>query len=156
MLTEFSGTLIVVSHDREFLDKVVESVLVFEKDKQIIKYAGGYSDWVRRNRELASADGPKREPQLAASESGRARPAARKLTYKLQLELDELPGRIEHLEQRVAELQTQINGNDFYLQPYAQTQPVLDTLQALEVEIEEAIMRWSELEDMRDTLERQT
>ena len=155
-LTEFSGTLIVVSHDREFLDKVVESVLVFEKDKQIIKYAGGYSDWVRRNRELASTDDPKGEPRLAASESARTRPAARKLTYKLQLELDELPERIEHLEQQVEELQNQTNNNDFYLQPYAQTQPVLDTLQALEIKIEEAIMRWSELEDMRDTLEHRT
>jgi ATP-binding cassette subfamily F protein uup len=155
-LTEFSGTLIVVSHDREFLDKVVESVLVFEKDKQIIKYAGGYSDWVRRNRELASTDDTGGEPRPAASESARTRPAARKLTYKLQRELDELPGRIEHLEQQVEELQNQINNNDFYLQPYAQTQPVLDTLQALESKIEEAIMRWSELEDMRDTLEHRT
>jgi ATP-binding cassette subfamily F protein uup len=67
-----------------------------------------------------------------------------------------LPGRIEHLEQQVEELQNQINNNDFYLQPYAQTQPVLDTLQALESKIEEAIMRWSELEDMRDTLEHRT
>ena len=78
------------------------------------------------------------------------------MTYKLQLELDELPGRIERLEQQVEELQAQTNDNDFYLQPYAQTQPVLDTLQALEAEIEEAIMRWSELEDMRNTLEQQT
>ena len=78
------------------------------------------------------------------------------MTYKLQRELDDLPGRIEHLEQQVEELQNQINNNDFYLQPYAQTQPVLDTLQALESKIEEAIMRWSELEDMRDTLEHRT
>ena len=81
---------------------------------------------------------------------------ARKLTYKLQLELDELPGRIEHLEQQVEELQVQTNDNEFYVQSYAQTQPVLDKLQMLEVELEGAIMRWSELEDMRDTLERQT
>ena len=78
------------------------------------------------------------------------------MTYKLQRELDDLPGRIEHLEQQVEELQNQINNNDFYLQPYTQTQPVLDTLQALESKIEEAIMRWSELEDMRDTLEHRT
>ena len=78
------------------------------------------------------------------------------MTYKLQLELDELPGRIEYLEQQVEELQNQTNDNGFYLQPYAQTQLVLDALQALEVEIEEAIMRWSELEDMRDTLEHQS
>jgi ATP-binding cassette subfamily F protein uup len=155
-LTEFSGTLIAVSHDRDFLDNVVDSVLVFEKDGQIRKYAGGYSDWVRRNRELASTDDPKGESRLAAAESARKRPTARKLTYKLQLELDELPGRIEYLEQQVEELQNQTNDNGFYLQPYAQTQPVLDALQALEVEIEEAIMRWSELEDMRDTLEHQS
>ena len=78
------------------------------------------------------------------------------MTYKLQRELDDLPGRIEHLEQQVEELQNQINNNDFYLQPYTQTQPVLDTLQALEIKIEESIMRWSELEDMQDTLERRT
>ena len=155
-LTEFSGTLIAVSHDRDFLHNVVDSVLVFEKDGQIRKYAGGYSDWVRRNRELASTDDPKGESRLAAAESARKRPTARKLTYKLQLELDELPGRIEYLEQQVEELQNQTNDNGFYLQPYAQTQPVLDALQALEVEIEEAIMRWSELEDMRDTLEHQS
>ena len=155
-LTEFSGTLIVVSHDRDFLDKVIESVLVFEKDGQIKKYAGGYSDWVLRNQELASTDDLIGESRLAVSEPARTRPTARKLTYKLQLELDELPGRIERLEQQVERLQNETIDNDFYLQPYAQTQPVLDALQALEIEIEEAIMRWSELEDMRDTLEHQS
>ena len=81
---------------------------------------------------------------------------ARKLTYKLQLELDELPGLITHLERQVEELHAQTNDNDFYLQSYAQTQPVLDKLQILEVELVETIMRWSELEDMQDTLGRQT
>ena len=115
-LTEFSGTLIVVSHDREFLDKVVDNVLVFEKSNQIQKYAGGYSDWVRRNRELASTDDTNGESKLAVSESARTQPVARKLTYKLKLELDELPGRIELLEQQVDEIHTQTNDNDFYLQ----------------------------------------
>src|SRR5690606_6435972 len=95
-LAEYDGTLIVVSHDRHFLDAVVTSTLVFEANGRIVRHAGGYSDWLRRNEALATADDA---PRGARDDKpkGPAKPAAppRKLSYKLQRELDGLPDEVE-------------------------------------------------------------
>ena len=87
-LAEYDGTLIVVSHDREFLDNVVTSILVFEADGQLREYVGGYSDWARRGHHLAELDDP--TGAGGQGEAGKARPAKRqtKLSYKDQRELD--------------------------------------------------------------------
>jgi ATP-binding cassette subfamily F protein uup len=148
-LAEYNGTLIVVSHDREFLDNVVTSILVFEAGGQIREYAGGYSDWVRRGRELEEIDDPNR-----SGDGGKNKPARRdtgtapaKLSYKLQRELDALPDRIEALERQVAELQSRIAAPGFYAQSFEQTQPVLEALTARTGELDTATERWLELEE---------
>ncbi|HUQ52354.1 MAG TPA: ATP-binding cassette domain-containing protein, partial [Gammaproteobacteria bacterium] len=102
-LAEYDGTLLVVSHDRYFLDAIVTSTLVFEADGEIRRHAGGYSDWLERHRELAVTDEPT-APAGRVSRDTREKPAQRKLSYKLQRELDALPEQIERLEQRVVEL----------------------------------------------------
>jgi ATP-binding cassette subfamily F protein uup len=148
-LAEYSGTLIVVSHDREFLDNVVTSIVVFEAGGRIQVYAGGYSDWLRRGHELEEVDDPNRTvvrckdgPQRRDSGS-----APSKLSYKLQRELDGLPDRIDALERQIAELQSRIAAPGFYAQPFEQTQPVLLALAVTTAELDAATERWLELEE---------
>src|SRR5210317_1921138 len=102
-LCEYTGTLIVVSHDREFLDNVVTSTIVFEQDGKVQEYVGGYSDWLRRGHELAVADNPfaaDNRKRAAAERKRQQKPT--KLSYKDQRELDQLPAEIEAIEASVA------------------------------------------------------
>jgi ABC transport system ATP-binding/permease protein len=152
-LIEYSGTLIVVSHDRAFLDNTVTSILAFEADRSIQPYVGNYSDWTKRGRSLAS--GEVRHSQAGGSASDASLQVrsvtTRKLSYKLQRELDGLPGVIESVEIQVERLRNQTLDPDFYQREYSETEPVLDQLANLERELEQHLQRWGELEEMSDT-----
>ena len=152
-LVEYSGTLIVVSHDRAFLDNTVTSILAFEADRSIQPYVGNYSDWTKRGRSLAS--GEVRHSQAGGSVSDASLQVrsvtTRKLSYKLQRELDGLPGVIESVEIQVERLRNQTLDPDFYQREYSETEPVLDQLADLERELEQHLQRWGELEEMSDT-----
>ncbi len=159
-LTEYAGTLLIVSHDREFLDNVVTSTLVFERGGRLRAYPGGYSDWKRQGQALEEREGMLKAQQLArveaaASVERAAREAERtqnrgraKLSYHLQRELDGLPARIAALETEVATLEAQSAAPEFYSKPFAEVQPTLDRLAAARAELEVAIERWGELESM--------
>jgi len=153
-LREYSGTLVVVSHDREFLDNVVDKVLVFEPGGRVVEYAGGWSDWEKRGRALAESDGPARSRGGAEAEASREKPRAapNKLSYKDQRELEALPGKIEALERAVAELEEKAAAPDFYEQPWEATQAVLDALAERTREHDALTGRWLELEDLRESL----
>jgi ATP-binding cassette subfamily F protein uup len=145
-LAEYDGTLLVVSHDRYFLDAIVTSTLVFEDDGQVRRHAGGYSHWLERHRALAVVDAPA-EARAQDSRDTRPRAPARKLSYILQRELDALPGLIAGLEQKVAELRVVVNEPEFYRRPHSEVQESLDTLRDAEREVEAAIDRWADLEE---------
>lgn len=151
-LLAYSATLIVVSHDRYFLDQVVTSTLVFEGDGVVHRYAGGYSDWERLQRRLAVGDSPASVASKARRSSGRAPSPARKLTYKLQRELDGLPKQIQALEQRVQALEQQVNTAEFYRQSYETVQATLQELDQLRSRLEAAVDRWGELETQSQEL----
>ena len=153
-IAEYSGTLIVVSHDREFLDQVVNRILVFEADGEIREYVGGYSDWARRGRQLATADDPseKKTRRSSTPEPRPQRKASSKLTYKLQHELDGLPGVIESLEAEVASLEAEIGAPDFYDRPFDETRPVLDAMLSKQTELDAAVDRWVDLEEEQSKL----
>jgi ATP-binding cassette subfamily F protein uup len=144
-LAEYEGTLIVVSHDRYFLDAVVTSTLVFEADGHVKRHAGGYSEWLERHRALAVVDAPDRAKRATPADD-RAKPAARKLSYKLQRELDALPAEIDALEQRIAELRTAVNEPDFYRRDHAVVRQHLEALEAAERQLDASVERWAELE----------
>jgi ATP-binding cassette subfamily F protein uup len=146
-LTEYDGTLLVVSHDRYFLDAVVTSTLVFESDGIVQQHAGAYSDWVERNGTLAVVDTPKEDDAAPARERTQPPPPSRKLSYMLRRELDALPAQIQALETQVGGLQAVTSAPDFYRKPQAEVQEGLATLAAAESELDAAITRWSELED---------
>ena len=149
-LAEFSGTLIVVSHDREFLDNVVTSTVVFEADGRIQEYVGGYKDWLRQGHELAETDNP-----FAAAERKRAAAERRqqrrptKLSYKDQRELDRLPAELEELEANVKALQNEVSEPDFYSKDHELVQARLRDLAAAEALLEQRIERWGELETLQ-------
>jgi ABC transport system ATP-binding/permease protein len=150
-LTEYDGTLIVVSHDRYFLDAIVNATLVFESDGQVRRHAGGYSEWLERQRELAVTDSPSTsDSDIPAVE--RAKPAARKLSYMLQRELDALPDEIERLEGRVAAQRTAVNDPAFYQRPHEDVQRQLKELQDVEQALESAVERWAELEELASSV----
>jgi ATP-binding cassette subfamily F protein uup len=144
-LGEYDGTLLVVSHDRYFLDAIVTSTLVFEQDGEVRRHAGGYSDWLERHRALAVVDDP---DEAAASGGGdtRTKSVQRKLSYKLQRELDALPDLVVRLEQTVFELRAVVSEATFYQRPQQDVQRILAELQAAERDAETAIERWAELE----------
>jgi ATP-binding cassette subfamily F protein uup len=149
LLSEFNGTILLVSHDRAFLDNVVTSVLVFEGEGQVREYVGGYEDWhhyqqQRRNTTVVSSKSPK--SVKSAKTNAKAQPDKRKLSYKEQRELEQLPEKIEQLEFRQQELQEQISDSGFYKQDDAHITATLGQLDEISKKLEQAYARWEALE----------
>ena len=143
MLAEYPGTLLIVSHDRAFLNNVVTSTLVFEGDGQVKEYAGGYDDWVRARQSAAAAIQAatvKSEPVRAKSER------AKKLNFKDQRELQTLPQRIEQMETEQAALHQRMADPAFYQQAGPEIARVTGELEALHQQLQSAYARWEELE----------
>ena len=149
LLADYRGTLLLVSHDRTFLDNIVTSTLVYEGAGSFIEYAGGYSDWVR-SQELSRAGHAKMQnhtpvaavavlPDRSVNNTG-------KLSYKEKRELDSLPARIEALEAEQSELQVRMTQADFYRQPSAKIASALKRLEGLGNELKECYARWQSLE----------
>ena len=150
-LCEYTGTLIVVSHDREFLDNVVTSTIVFEQDGKVQEYVGGYSDWLRRGHELAVTDNPyEAERKTREALERRKNKKATKLSYKDQRELDSLPAEIEQIEADIATLQAAIAAPDYYAQDAELVQRELHKLSETEKLLEQRIERWGELETLQE------
>ncbi|QSA98846.1 ATP-binding cassette domain-containing protein [Methylococcus sp. EFPC2] len=149
LLAGFEGTLLLVSHDRAFLDNVVTGTLVFEGDGRIGEYVGGYTDWLEQSKATApSAAVPVKaaKPVPAKEAPAKATAPRKKLSFKDQRELETLPARIETLETRQTELNTQINGPDFYRQDAETVKKILAEMETLTQELEQAYARWDELE----------
>jgi ATP-binding cassette subfamily F protein uup len=147
LLVEYQGTLLLVSHDREFLDNVVTSTLVFEGDGRIGDYVGGYADWLRQR---AAPKPPAQEPVGKGSRRDQAAPrvARRKLTNKEQRELESLPARIEALEKEQAELTVTLANPPGKAERSAWSD-ARARFEACEREHAEAFARWEELEAAR-------
>jgi ABC transport system ATP-binding/permease protein len=145
LLVEFTGTILLVSHDRAFLNNVATSTLVFEGEGRFKEYVGGYDDWVRqRPREQAAAAAT---PESAAKAQS-ARPAkerVRKLNNKEERELAGLPARIEKLEAEQAALHQKMAEPSFYRQAGAEISKINGRLEELQKELETAYARWEEL-----------
>lgn len=147
-LVEYNGTLIIVSHDRDFLDNVVTSTLVFEDSGKVESYVGGYSDWLKYGRGLRDQESPNvKQVVLAQQKTGAVLDKPKKRSYKIQRELDELPVKIDTLEKDIAKLETMMADPDFYQKAFDHTQPVMDELAEKQKQLDKAIERWAELEE---------
>ena len=147
-LATWPGTLLLVSHDRAFIDHVVTSTLVFEGDGHVQEYIGGYEDWLRQRRSVVS--GSSRTPVVSGFSRTRSVTSPRKPSYKEQLELEQLPARIEALEEEQRQLQAAVSDADFYKKPAAEIHETLGRLEELETLLLDAYTRWDAL-DSRTT-----
>ncbi len=150
-VSEFSGTLLLVSHDRAFLDNVVTDLFVLDGNGNIQEFVGGYSDYARyRARDAQKRESAVRndviEDTLAANTASERK--TRKLSYKDQREFDALPVRLQTLESEKLALEAAMSDSQFYSQPHAEVQTKLARITELTNEIEATYERWSKLDAM--------
>ena len=146
LLGDYPGTLLLVSHDRDFLDNVVTSTLVMEGEGRVGEYVGGYSDWVRQRANAAAKSVAKAAVSKTDAEAAAPLVAKRKLSYKDARELEQLPAKIEALETRLAELTAQMNQPSFYQRDAAAINAHNATLAEAQAALDAAYARWAELD----------
>ncbi|HEY9118129.1 MAG TPA: ATP-binding cassette domain-containing protein [Marinobacter sp.] len=158
-LVEFAGTVVVISHDREFLDNVATDTVFLDGSGKVAEFVGGYSDWRRQGGRFPSEGGsrkvsrppmndrPAPSPQPVAPGAGAPKAKPAKLSYKLKLELEQLPGQIETLERELEELRQRISDPEFYSGPADEVSATLAELGEREARLEKVIERWMELEE---------
>ena len=150
-IVEFPGTVLVVSHDRDFLDNIATSIIAWEGPGRFVESVGGYSDWLRQrssgNKTGANKPAPQAAPK-AAKPAATKTPKKAKLGYKEQQELTSLPAQIEALEVRLEQLQTRMGDPDFYRQQSEQITQTQADLAQVEADLEAAYARWATLEAM--------
>mgnify|MGYP001604193683 CR=1 FL=1 len=149
LLIDYAGTVLLVSHDREFLDNVVTRCLVFEGHGHVGDYVGGYQDWLRQTGQTVAAQAQARRGATPApapsAKAAVAKPAGR-MNYKDQRELAELPKRIETLESEQAIVSTQLSDPSLYARDREKARALQDRSSAIERELGEAYRRWEALE----------
>ena len=149
-LVQFTGTVLMVSHDRAFLNNVVTSTLVFETDG-LREYVGGFDDWQRQAQNRAQMleqpdSAPKSKTNVKAKPS---KPEQRKkLSYKEKREFEQLPATIEQLETQIAEIHTQMGSPEFYQKPGVEISKIQTNLTTLETELNAAYLRWETLDQI--------
>jgi ATP-binding cassette subfamily F protein uup len=146
LLTEYDGTLLLVSHDRSFLDNIVTSTMVFQGGGSVEEFVGGYADYLRqRGTPARPAPSSAAVPRSAPTHRPRTR-EKQKLSYKENRELEALPARIESMETELAQIETRVAQPEFYQQDKEAIAAVMARLDALREELQKAYARWEELE----------
>ena len=155
LVNDYQGTVLLVSHDRQFVDNVVTQCWFFEEQGRIGIYAGGYTDALQQQQQAKPVNKQVTTNKINESaktdtiNSSSATPVIKKkvkLSYNEQRELTQLPHKIEELETAIADLQAQIGRSDFFNQPHEVTSPILQSLTDKEVELEAVFERWEQLE----------
>jgi len=149
LIGDFDGTVLLVSHDRAFLDHIVTSTLAFEGDGRVTDYVGGWEDYQRQSATHVPPAETPRATRAAQAERSTADGdgARRKLSYKEQRELEALPAHIEALEAEQQRLRHESESPEFYREGADHIRAVLSRLEALGPELETALARWVELEE---------
>ena len=151
LISDYKGTLILVSHDRDFIDKVVTSTIVLEGDGKLFEFVGGYEDWLRQRESVSAVNKSAAKPdkftetkkQAASSEEKKTK----KLSYKDKLALEKLPGLIEELETSIESLQQKMSDPDYYKHEADAMSEDKNNLAKMETELEKAYQQWEQLED---------
>jgi ATP-binding cassette subfamily F protein uup len=152
ILIDFDGTVLLVSHDRDFMDKVITNLIVVEGDGVITEHVGGYSDWETHGGRLLDIQDKKAAATSTTSRQETSAPssttkAVRKLSYKEQEELKKIPALIEQLEQRQKEVESTMSQPDFYQSGKDAIEAATKEIAAVQLELESVMERWAELED---------
>ena len=152
LIDSYQGTVLLVSHDRQFVDNTVTECWIFEGGGKIGRYVGGYHDARGQQEQYVALKQPavKKIEEAAAPKAETVKRSSSKLSYKLQRELEQLPQLLEDLEAKLEALQTQVADASFFSQPHEQTQKVLADMAAAEQELEQAFERWEYLEALKN------
>jgi ATP-binding cassette subfamily F protein uup len=163
LLVDYQGTLLLVSHDREFIDNVVTSSLFFEGEGEVAQFVGGYQDvyqWYMAKQDSMPGKAIKpratvKGTEVKGSNTGKNKQSAtqvqsKKLSYKEQRELDSLPKQLEKFEHEIEVLQEQVNAADFFSQELSHTQTIIDKLTQTQTAMDNAFARWEELESLQN------
>ncbi len=148
LLAEYSGTLLLVSHDREFLNNVVTSTLVMGENGQAMEFVGGYDDWLRQTAGKETATQKAAKPAMEKPKRQAERP--RKISFKEERELEALPDRIATLEEEQQQLHATLSDPEFYKSAGAGVAEFNSRLEQLEQELSAAYLRWEELESLKE------
>jgi len=152
LIDGYQGTVLLVSHDRQFVDNSVTECWIFEGNGEISTFVGGYYDAHHQRataKPIRQVAAEQNKPAAEKKAEQPKKPAA-KLSYNLLRELEQLPQRLEQLEAEIEALQAQMSDADFFTRPHSETQQVLTALAAAEGALEEAFARWEELEAMKN------
>lgn len=153
LISDYGGTVLLVSHDRQFVDNTVTDCWIFEGNGVIKPFTGGYTDAHEQRAnsvELKAQSTVAVQNKSTAEKAEERKKTTSKMSYNLQRELEGLPAKIEQLEAEVAALQEQVGSSAFFSQPHEVTQKVLTDLAEAEQAFEEAFLRWEELESMKN------
>ncbi len=153
LIDGYQGSVLLVSHDRQFVDNTVTECWIFEGNGEIGSFVGGYHDAQLQRKAFKQSRAATKpvaapKPENAKAEAVKRPPA--KLSYNLQRELEQLPQKLEALEMTIGNLQAQMGDANFFSQPLDKTQPVLDALSQAEQELETAFERWEYLESLKN------
>jgi len=152
ILLSFDGTLLLVSHDRAFLDNVVTSSIVFEGNGEVNHYIGGYQDWIDHGGSFNSETSIEKNSEATLEKAEQAKPQKqqltqpRKLSYMLQRELDQLPAKIEEAETGLRQLEETISDPEFYQNEQSIIDKVLKQVSDAQESLEKLYARWEEIE----------
>ncbi|HGJ5875257.1 MAG TPA: ABC transporter ATP-binding protein [Arsenophonus sp.] len=154
LVDSYKGTVLLVSHDRQFVDNTVTECWIFEGNGKVGRYVGGFydADQQRKQQVCLSHSAVNNTYSIAAEKAkGQPKRKSNKISYHLLRELEQLPVRLEALEAEIATLQSQVSTPDFFNQPHAITEPALKALAEKEAEMEMIFERWQELESLKDS-----
>jgi ATP-binding cassette subfamily F protein uup len=148
LIGEFDGTVLLVTHDRVFLDNIITSALAFEGDGRVVEYVGGWQDYLRQAGPGSAQPTGSAEPRPARvrQEPAESADRARRRTFKEQREFEAMPRRIEGLEEEQQRLQREVAGPEFYRRPAQEIHDVLARIETIQAELDAALSRWVELE----------
>jgi len=155
IINQYQGTVLIVSHDREFIDNTCSSVWAFEGNGKVTDIVGGYSDYEAYTNYLAEQQKQQQQQPVKKVEKSEPAPVksnnkANKLSYKLKLELEQLPNKMEQLEAELEKQQERVSHEDFFKQDSDVTAKELNHLAQLESDLEAAFERWEELEELKN------
>ena len=149
MLSNYNGTLLIVSHDRDFLDQTVNKILHFKEDGNVSLFFGGYSDFLKSENQQVTKN---KETKKSHSENNKVKSSKAKLSYKFQYELEQLPNQIKNIQQELEDIKNELKDTNLYLENYERYQEITSKMEVLNSDLNTKENRWFELIKMEEDL----
>ena len=149
MLSNYNGTLLIVSHDRDFLDQTVNKILHFKEDGNVSLFFGGYSDFLKSENQQVTKN---KETKKSHSENNKVKNSKAKLSYKFQYELEQLPNQIKNIQQELEDIKNELKDTNLYLENFERYQEITSKMEILNSDLNTKENRWYELIKMEEDL----